>query len=251
MPAPRGRLARFDWEASDGGRLVVAGVDEAGRGCLAGPVVAAACVLAPGSALRDLNDSKLLAPPLREELFCKLRAGRALAWAACAVAAPEIDRINILQGSLLAMARCVERLRVRPDLVLVDGNQRPPLTLACRTVVGGDARSAAIAAASIFAKVLRDRIMVAWDRRFPGYGFASNKGYGCPEHRAGLLRLGVCPLHRHSYRPVAMVDQGLLFANDDAAFEAIPAAASDPARPAAGDPARPAADPLPPLPPRG
>jgi ribonuclease HII len=212
VAAPRGRLARFDWEAAEGGRLVVAGVDEAGRGSWAGPVVAAAVILAPGPALRGLDDSKRLDASAREVLHARLVQGRALAWSACAVAAPEIDRLNILRATLLAMTRAAFGLRSAPDLVLVDGNRLPErLPAPARAVVGGDGASACVAAASIVAKVLRDRIMCRWDRRFPGYDFASNKGYGSPAHRAALSRLGACPLHRRSYRPVAELEQGLLW----------------------------------------
>jgi ribonuclease HII len=208
---PRGKLARFDWNAAEEGRLVVAGVDEAGRGCWAGPVVAAAVILAPGPALRGLDDSKRLSPRLREQLHSRLIAGRALAWSAYAVPAPLIDRVNILQATLLAMARAVGRLRPRPELVLVDGNRAPDIPMPVRTVVGGDRLSAAIAAASIVAKVVRDRVMVAWDRRFPAYDFAHNMGYGSAAHRSALEARGPCPLHRLSYRPVAGLAQGLLW----------------------------------------
>ncbi len=203
-------LARFDRERSRDGALRLAGVDEAGRGCWAGPVVAAAVVLPAGWAPPGLDDSKRLAPAGRETVFAAIRHG-ALAWGACAVSAADIDRLDILRATLAAMARAVSRLAPVPDLVLVDGLQVPPLPCAAEAVVGGDGRSAAIAAASVVAKVLRDRVMLAWDRRWPQYGFARHKGYGSPEHRAALRRLGPTPLHRRTYRPVVLLDQGELW----------------------------------------
>jgi len=208
----RGNLAAHDRRVSDAGRLRLAGVDEAGRGCWAGPVVAAAVVLDPVRQPADLNDSKQLTPRGRERLYTALVTGGAAAWTACAVSPVEIDRLNILRATLRAMSRAVARLRPVPDLILVDGNHLPvALPAPARAVVRGDATSAAIAAASIVAKVLRDRVMIAWDRRYPGYGFASHKGYGSAAHREALRELGPCPLHRRTYRPVASLDQGLLY----------------------------------------
>ncbi len=205
-----GRLASFDRSKSDAGRLVLAGVDEAGRGCWAGPVVAAAVVLPAGCCLAGLDDSKKLTPGRREVLCQEIRAS-ALAWGACAVSAADIDASDILRATLRAMARAVARLRVRPDLVLVDGNQLPDLPLPAECLVRGDGTSAAVAAASMLAKVYRDRIMTAWERHHPGYGFAAHKGYGAAAHREALHRLGPCPLHRLTYKPVAELDQGRLF----------------------------------------
>ncbi|MHB8079429.1 MAG: ribonuclease HII [Candidatus Krumholzibacteriia bacterium] len=194
----------------------LAGVDEAGRGCWAGPVVAAAVILPSGWAPAGLDDSKRLTPARREALFEAIRAG-ALAWRACAVSPAEIDRLNILRATLQAMARAVARVAPAPDLVLVDGLQLPVLPCRGEALVRGDGRSAAVAAASIVAKVTRDRLMRAWDARLPGYGFAAHKGYGSAEHRAALHRLGPCPLHRRSYRPVSDLAQGLLW--DDVAAD--------------------------------
>lgn len=205
-----GRLASFDRSKSDAGRLVLAGVDEAGRGCWAGPVVAAAVVLPDRWCPAGLDDSKKLTPARREVLCREIRAS-ALAWGACAVSAGDIDASDILRATLRAMARAVARLRLRPDLVLVDGNQLPDLPLPAECLVRGDGTSAAVAAASVLAKVYRDRIMIAWDRHHPGYGFAAHKGYGAAAHREALRRLGPCPLHRLSYKPVAELDQGRLF----------------------------------------
>jgi len=206
----REALLAYDRERSAGGRLRLAGVDEAGRGCWAGPVVAAAVVLPPGWAPDGLDDSKKLTPRRRERLCREIVAG-ALDWGACAVSAAEIDRSNILRATLRAMARAVAKLEPAPGLVLVDGNQLPRLTAPGETVVRGDGTSAAVAAASVLAKVFRDRIMAAWERHFPGYGFASHKGYGAARHRDAIDRLGPCPLHRLTYRPLALRDQGDLF----------------------------------------
>lgn len=210
MGADPAALAGFDRERSRDGLLVLGGVDEAGRGCWAGPVVAAAVVLPAGWCPAGLDDSKKLSPVRREALCAEIRAG-ALAWAACAVSAAEIDHGNILRATLRAMSRAVARLRVRPDLLLVDGNQVPAVPMPAEAIVRGDGTSAAVAAASIVAKVLRDRVMTAWERHYPGYGFAAHKGYGAAAHREALERLGPCPLHRVTYEPLASRGQGRLF----------------------------------------
>jgi ribonuclease HII len=204
---------RYDRQFADRPGLRLAGVDEAGRGSWAGPVVAAAVVLPAGWCPAGLDDSKRLSASVRERLFDEIR-GRACCWSACAVSASVIDELNVLQATLAAMARCVCRLRPAPDLVLVDGCCGPPLAMPSRLVPGGDGLSGSIAAAAVMAKVLRDRIMTRWDRRYPGYGFASHKGYGCSEHRRALRRLGPSPLHRRSYRPVALLTQGLLWEDE-------------------------------------
>jgi ribonuclease HII len=200
------QLLAWDWQCSDGGARLLAGVDEAGRGSWAGPVVAAAVMLPAGWCPDGLDDSKRVKPAARDDLYRVLR-GRALAWAACAVGPRVIEGRNILAATMLAMARAVTRLRPAPDLVLVDGLQIPSLPCAAHALIRGDATSAAVAAASIIAKVLRDRVMLAWDRRYPGYGFAAHKGYGSAQHREALARLGPCPLHRQTYRPVAACRQ--------------------------------------------
>jgi ribonuclease HII len=210
VSGPIGPLALFDREKSGQGRRLLAGVDEAGRGCWAGPVVAAAVILPDRWCPDGLDDSKNLTARQRE-VFCEQIQASALSWGACAVSSVEIDRTNILRATLRAMAGAVARLNHRPDLVLVDGLQVPEVPFPTEALVKGDATSAAVAAASVVAKVLRDRVMAAWDRRFPGYGFASHKGYGAAAHRQALVRLGPCPLHRFSYRPVAELDQGHLF----------------------------------------
>lgn len=203
-------LLLFDQEKSGGSSLLLAGVDEAGRGCWAGPVVAAAVILPPDWCPEGLNDSKKLTARRREVLCGKIMAS-ALSWGACAVSAGRIDEINILRASLEAMSRSLTKLDPGPELVLVDGLQVPDFPAPSEAVVKGDATSASIAAASILAKVLRDRVMTVCERHFPGYGFAGHKGYGAQEHREALARLGPCPLHRFSYRPVAELDQGRLF----------------------------------------
>ncbi len=203
-------LLDFDRERSAGGSLLLAGVDEAGRGCWAGPVVAAAVVLPPGWAPEGLDDSKKLTPARRERLCRDIVAG-ALTWGACAVSAAEIDASNILRATLRAMSRSVAKLDPSPQLVLVDGNQLPELAQRGETVVRGDATSAAVAAASILAKVFRDRVMTAWERHHPGYGFADHKGYGASAHREAIDRLGPCALHRLTYKPLALRAQGDLF----------------------------------------
>ena len=179
----------------------IAGVDEAGRGPLAGPVAAAAVILDPDRPIAGIADSKRLGPRRREALEAEIQ-GKALAFAVAYATVEEIDRVNILQASLLAMKRAVERLGVTPERALVDGNRCPRLACAVEAVVGGDARVAVIGAASILAKVARDREMLLLDGRFPGYGFARHKGYPTREHIAALHELGPCALHRRSFRPV-------------------------------------------------
>jgi ribonuclease HII len=177
-----------------------AGVDEAGRGSLFGPVYAAAVVLDPARPVRGLNDSKQLDAACREVLSERIRT-RALGWRIAAVDAATIDRINILQASRLAMKRAVEALPLPVDFVLVDGTTLD-LPIPQRALVEGDARCHAIAAASILAKVARDACLRAWDTVYPDYGLGANKGYPTPGHRSALARLGPTPLHRLSYAPV-------------------------------------------------
>jgi ribonuclease HII len=183
---------------------LVAGVDEAGRGPLAGPVVAAAVILDASAPIAGLADSKKLGAARRERLFDEIRA-RALCCSIAHASVEEIDRLNILQASLLAMRRAVEGLRLRPGKVLVDGNQLPVLEVLAEAIVRGDATVAEISAASILAKVHRDRWCAQIDQLYPGYGFALHKGYGTARHLAALRQLGACPEHRRSFRPVAEV----------------------------------------------
>ena len=184
----------------------VAGVDEAGRGALAGPVVAAAVILPPRPRLRGLADSKLLTPAARESLYARIRA-QAVAVGVGRVEAAIVDAANVLQATLMAMAQAVAALHAQPDIVLVDGTIVPPLALASRAIPHGDALVPAIAAASIVAKVTRDRLMADLAGRFPAYGFDRHKGYGTAAHQAALERHGPSPIHRISFAPVrAVVD---------------------------------------------
>ena len=192
--------ARTGAERSGAGRLV-AGVDEAGRGPLAGPVVAAAVILDPAVRIEGLGDSKRLSVQRRTELDLEIRE-RALSCAVARVDVDVIDAINILQATMKAMREAVLRLDPSPEEVLVDGNRCPALPYPARAVVRGDASVAAISAASILAKVARDREMIEMDGRYPGYGFAHHKGYGTRAHRDALLRFGPSPIHRLSFAPV-------------------------------------------------
>lgn len=180
---------------------LLAGVDEVGRGPLAGDVVAAAVILDPERPIDGLNDSKKLTEKARERLYDDIQRD-ALAWAVGRASVVEIDRINILQASLLAMTRAVEGLGQEPEFVLVDGNRLPRWRYRAEPVVKGDSRVPAIAAASIIAKVTRDREMLILDREYPGYGLADHKGYPTQTHLAALRALGVTPIHRRSFGPV-------------------------------------------------
>lgn len=183
------------------GLVLVAGVDEVGRGPLAGPVVAAAVILDPARPIAGLADSKKLSEAKREALAPIIRE-RALAWALGRAEVEEIDTLNILHASLLAMRRAVLALSTAPELALIDGNRCPELPCPAEAVVKGDSRVAAISAASIIAKVARDREMIELDARYPGYGLAGHKGYPSPAHLAALEQLGVTPIHRRSFAPV-------------------------------------------------
>jgi ribonuclease HII len=179
----------------------IAGVDEVGRGPLAGPVVAAAVILDEARPVEGLADSKVLSPQRREGLSILIKE-RALCWALGRAEVEEIDRLNILQASLLAMQRAVMALSIKPELVLVDGNQAPRLAYPVTTVIRGDATVPSISAASILAKVARDAEMCDFDRRYPGYGFSLHKGYPTQAHIDALQSQGVSPIHRRSFGPV-------------------------------------------------
>jgi len=183
----------------------VAGVDEVGRGCLAGPVVAAAVVLDPAAHVAGLADSKLV-PPEERDVLAALIVGRATAWAVAVVEADEIDRLNIHRASLQAMRQAVAALSPLPDAVLVDGFRIPDLAIPQRGIVKGDRRCAAIAAASIVAKVTRDRLMQVLDTHDPRYGFARHKGYATAEHLEAVARYGYSAVHRRSFRPPSLFD---------------------------------------------
>ena len=191
--------------------VLCAGCDEVGRGPLAGDVVAAAVILDPENPIEELNDSKKLTEKKREQLFTEIQA-KAISWCIARASVSEIDQINILQASLLAMTRAVQGLSVQPEHVLVDGNKLPRWSYSSEAVVKGDSRVAAISAASILAKVTRDREMIALDRVYPGYGFADHKGYPTKVHMDALDRLGITPIHRTSYAPVkSKIEQIALF----------------------------------------
>ncbi|MFT3814574.1 MAG: ribonuclease HII [Acidovorax sp.] len=190
--------AALPWHAPG----LVAGMDEAGRGPLAGPVVAAAVILDDLRPIAGLADSKKLSPARRERLYDEIHA-KALCFCIAEASVEEIDRLNILQATLLAMRRAVAGLRLKPALALVDGNQLPRLDVPAEAIVKGDARVAAISAASILAKVHRDRWCAELDQRYPQYGFAGHKGYGTAAHLTALRTHGACPEHRRSFAPVA------------------------------------------------
>lgn len=193
--------ATFDRERAHGG--IVAGVDEAGRGPLAGPVVAAAVVLDATCIPKGIGDSKVLSAKQREKIYGELLGCAQVGVGEASV--EEIDRINILRASHLAMVRAVEALPTGPELVLVDGNMAPDWAWRCETLVGGDATCLSVAAASIVAKVVRDRLMLELHDAHPEYDWASNMGYGTVTHRAALVRFGPTPHHRRSFRPVAEI----------------------------------------------
>ena len=183
--------------------MIVCGVDEAGRGPLAGPVYAAAVILDPGRPIAGLKDSKLLSERKRDFLRKEIEE-RSSAWAIAIATVEEIDRINILQASLLAMRRAVEQLAVRPDEAWIDGNRAPKLSCRTRTIVQGDRLHPVISAASILAKTARDAEMLSLHKRFPEYGFDRHKGYPTPEHLASLEKHGPCVIHRRSFAPVQL-----------------------------------------------
>lgn len=197
---------------SDPMRLLVAGVDEAGRGPLAGPVAVAAVILDLTRPVAGLNDSKKLSQARREALYPQI-IECAIAWCVVLIEPEEIDRLNIFQATMVGMSRCLRGLTVAIDEALIDGNKLPK-DLPCRgrAIVGGDALEPAISAASILAKVTRDRLMIQMDATHPGYGFAVHKGYPTPAHLRALQRLGPCLQHRRSFAPVRrLLDQGVLF----------------------------------------
>ncbi|MDK2855131.1 MAG: ribonuclease [Bacillota bacterium] len=195
--------ALWNWERRlwAAGYSYVAGIDEAGRGPLAGPVVAAAVILPPGVHLPNLNDSKQLTPREREELY-PLIVGQAVAVGVGIADVYYIERYNILRATKRAMLLAVRNLPVRPDYLIIDALSLEEIEIPQESIIKGDTLSASIAAASIVAKVRRDRIMAAWEKVYPGYGFARHKGYATREHIMALKRLGPCPLHRLSFRPV-------------------------------------------------
>lgn len=183
--------------------MYIAGVDEAGRGPLIGSVVTAAVILDPNNPIEGLNDSKKLSAKKREALYSEIKE-KALAWSIAEATHSEIDELNILQATMLAMQRAVAGLKVTPELVRIDGNRCPELQVACEAVIGGDALHAEISAASILAKVTRDQQMQTLDAQFPQYGFAQHNGYPTKAHLAAIAQYGVLTEHRRSYKPVRL-----------------------------------------------
>ena len=188
----------YESKAHAEGYATVCGIDEAGRGPLCGPVVAAACILSPGLVIEKLNDSKKLSPKRRDELFDIIKEN-ALSFSVASASVEEIDGLNILEATLLAMRRAVAGLTLKPDYLLVDGNVFRGFGIPGESVISGDALSPSIAAASILAKVTRDRMCSELDEKFPGYGIAKNKGYGTKDHIEALFRLGPSPCHRKKF----------------------------------------------------
>jgi ribonuclease HII len=197
------KLYAYEREYHAKGYSVIAGIDEAGRGPLAGPVVAGCCILDPEVKILGLDDSKKLSEKKREELFIEIKE-KALAWSVCEVSAEEIDRINILEATKKAMRTCVEEIskKMRPDLLLIDAVNLSGTGVDVVPIIKGDANSDSIAAASILAKVTRDHIMMEYDKVYPGYGFAKHKGYGTKDHYAAIRELGMTPIHRRSFLKV-------------------------------------------------
>jgi ribonuclease HII len=199
---------RYERKALKDGAACVAGIDEAGRGPLAGPIVAAAVILDPSRRPKGVNDSKQLTPERREELYAIIMERAEVGVGIVGV--DEIDRINILNATFQAMIKAVNALLRLPAIALIDGHVAPQLACATQCIVAGDAKSLSIAAASIIAKVTRDRMMVALDAEFPQYGFAGHKGYSTPEHFTALARFGPCIHHRRSFAPVReCLEQGV------------------------------------------
>lgn len=183
----------------------IAGVDEVGRGPLAGPVVAASCILLNNALFESLNDSKQLTPEQRDILYEKMSQSKLVLYGIGLVDVKTIDKINILQATFLAMQKAVKALPIRPDYLLIDGNQLPQFDIPTETLIGGDARSVSIAAASVIAKVTRDRIMQELDAKYPQYGFKQHKGYATEQHMNAIYEHGPCPIHRKSFDPVRSI----------------------------------------------
>ena len=197
------KLYAYEREYHAKGYSVIAGIDEAGRGPLAGPVVAGCCILDPDVKILGLDDSKKLSEKKREELFAEIKE-KALAWTVCEVSAEVIDEINILEATKKAMRTCVEEIskKLRPDLLLIDAVNLSGTGVDVVPIIKGDANSDSIAAASILAKVTRDHIMIEYDKTYPGYGFAKHKGYGTKDHYAAIREHGITPIHRRSFLKV-------------------------------------------------
>ena len=199
------RLAALTWheeEARQNGFKSIAGVDEAGRGPLAGPVFAAACIIPEGVFFKGINDSKLLTAEEREDLYQRIISQEGIRFGIGVVSSEEIDKVNILRASILAMLQAIGNLGCQPDFMLVDGLHIPHQHIQCKKLIKGDSRSQSIAAASVLAKVSRDRLMEDYHQRWPEYGFDRNKGYGTEDHLSALHKFGPCPIHRKTFDPV-------------------------------------------------
>lgn len=201
------RMFAYENELGERGCQLIAGVDEAGRGPLAGPVAIGACILPKDCFIEKLNDSKKLSEKQRDILYEKIIAC-AIAWKVVFVSEEEIDTKNIYQATVNGMYRAIEELSVRPDGVLIDAVPLPNLTQPNESLIKGDAKSASISAASILAKVSRDRLMMQYDEKYPQYGFAKHKGYGTAEHVAAIQKYGACPIHRKTFEPIASLLRG-------------------------------------------
>ena len=201
------KMCKFENRLKREGFSLIAGVDEAGRGPLAGPVVAAACILPPKVFFEHLNDSKKLTPEMREELYAKITMHPDVHFGVGVIDEETIDRVNILQATFLAMGKAVHELKIIPDYLLVDGNRAPKFERPALTIVKGDGHSVSIAAASVIAKVTRDRMMVEFDKKWPEYGFKRHKGYGTEEHFEAIEKFGPCPIHRKSFTRIKDWDQ--------------------------------------------
>jgi len=199
------QMAFHEKEARKQGYELVAGIDEAGRGPLAGPVVAAACILPARFSILGIDDSKKLSPEKRAHLFEKITSNPQVIYGVGIVSVEVIDEINILQATIQAMLNAVNCLKSQPHMLLVDGLHLSHASIPCQKIIGGDALSLCIAAASIIAKETRDRLMIDLDRHWPQYGFAVHKGYGTPKHVTALTQFGPCPLHRKSFAPVKLL----------------------------------------------
>lgn len=195
------KLMKYEEEGFSSGYELIGGIDEVGRGPLAGPVVAAVAILPRNAQLPGINDSKKLSPTQRERL-CKNISNTVIDWGIGIVDEQTIDKINILQATYMAMGKAVKSLRLKPHFLLVDGHKIPHLDIPQKPIIKGDQLSISIAAASILAKVVRDRMMIEYDNEFPHYGFAQHKGYGTESHIEAIKKYGICKLHRRSFEPI-------------------------------------------------
>lgn len=203
-------MSIFEYQLQAKGFQRIAGIDEAGRGPLAGPVVAAACIFSKNVFFEHLNDSKQLTPQARQILYQQITTSPHVMFGVGIVDVETIDAINILQATLLAMQKAVHALSVAPDYLLIDGNRCPAFDIPSEAIVKGDSRSVSIAAASVIAKVTRDQMLEKWDAEWPAYGFKNHKGYGTQQHCEAILKWGPCPLHRKSFEPIKSILKSFL-----------------------------------------